>query len=120
MNGSHDTQDTLHAERARALRLFAWLDDIGRYGGGPSMLRPAWTRLAELLERLAGTEQKPFPGQPQQRSGPAGAAVITWQDEVRAALNTVQRHDPGCAAWWNGVHEARSACRDGFTAGQRS
>lgn len=72
MNRSYNTQDTLRAERARAIRLFAWLDDIGRYGGGPSMLRPAWTRLAELLEYLAETEQKRFPGQPQQRSRPAG------------------------------------------------
>ncbi|HEY2264482.1 MAG TPA: hypothetical protein VGI96_17795 [Streptosporangiaceae bacterium] len=111
--------DRLNAEHARAIRLFAWLDDIGRYGGGPSMLRPAWIRLAELLEFLAGTEQELFPGQPQQRSRPAGMAVVTWQDDVRAALCTVQRLDPGCAAWWNGVHKARSACRDGFTASQR-
>jgi hypothetical protein len=114
-----DTQDSLNAERARAIGLFAWLDDIGRYGGGPSMLRPVWTRLAELLECLAGTEQKPFPGRPQQRGRPAEMAVFTWQDDVRTALRTVQRHDPGCAAWWDGVHEARSACRDGFTVSQR-
>jgi hypothetical protein len=109
----------LHSECARVISLFAWLDDIGRYGGGPSMLGPPWTRLAELLEGLAGTEQKQFPGQSPQRSRPAGMAVVTWQDDVRAALRAVQRHDPGCAAWWDGVHAARSACRDGFTASQR-
>jgi hypothetical protein len=119
VNCSNSTQDTLRAERARAIRLFAWLDDIGRHGGGPSMLRPAWTRLAELLECLAGTDQESFAGQPQ-RSRPAGMAAVNWQEDVRAALRAVQRHDPGCAAWWKGVHEARSAYCDGSTASQRS
>ena len=85
------------------VRLFAWLDDIGRYGGGPSMLRPAWGRLAELLEGLARTEQA------------GSTATVTWPDAVREAIRAAQMHDPGSAAWWNGVHAARSACRDEFT-----
>jgi hypothetical protein len=54
---ANETGDALRAGRDRAARLFAWLDDIGRYGGGPAMLRPAWARLAELLENLARAQQ---------------------------------------------------------------
>ncbi len=110
-----ETADVLQAGRDRAVGLFAWLDDIGRYGGGPSMLRPAWARLAELLECMARTEQASTVQARRAREA-ARVAVRTWPDDVRAAVLAAQLHDPGSAAWWKGVHAARSACGHGFSA----
>lgn len=73
-------------EQVRVGRLFAWLEDIGSFGGGEAMLSSAWARLAQLLD-AADTD----PG-------------------MCAALGAVRQHDLGCAAWWEAVRAARHAC----------
>ncbi len=71
----------------RILRMFAWLDDIARYGGGRCMLAHAWARLACLLDAMATAGWQPGPGTAGSRPAvPSRARPPCWSSVTAARL----------------------------------
>lgn len=102
----HDSRPA-DAGDERIRRLFAWLDEISRLGGGQYMLEHAWARLASLLDASALEEDasRAKHDSTRERAGPDSRII-------REAICQARQVESGSDAWWNSVLTARIAYSD--------
>lgn len=96
----------------RIRRLFAWLDEIARRGGGQYMLERAWARLASLLDASAFPDDD---APPANRTGIRETAEQIGLERgvaIRDAISRARLLESGSDAWWYSVAAARVAYSD--------